>query len=366
MNKNLSATGILSGTIIGAGIFSLPYVFSQVGLLYGLFYLIGFALVYFVIHSMYAELLLKEPGQHQFFYLAKKYLPSHIARIASFSILAELVLVLVAYLILAGVFMELALGLGGTSGVLIFWIIGSVFIFTKLRWLGWIDFLDTIGILVIIAVISFAGFDKQAQNISIVKDLSLPLLFLPFGPMLFSLSGRPGIAKVVEEYNTGTKKNPDSLKKVIWAGTFIPAVLYFLFAFSVLRLSPNVSSEALSGLNVAPSLLALMGAVGIITIWTSYFMIGVNVKDILRLDVGWTSWWSGVAAVFFPIALYFLGVRDFLGVVGFVGGILLALEGIFVVAMWRKALPNSKWRRATPLLYVIFLAAMFYQIAIVL
>lgn len=366
MNKNLSATGILSGTIIGAGIFSLPYVFSRVGILYGFFYLIAFTLVYFAIHSMYADLLLENPGEHQFFYLAKKYLPKGVARIASFSIFAELILVLTAYLILAGVFVKLALGLDELSGVLIFWIIGSVFIFVKLKWLGWIDFLDTVGILLIIAVISFAGLEGEVRDIPIVRDLNLPLLFLPFGPMLFSLSGRPGIGKVVEEYNAGREKSPGSLKKIIWAGTFLPAILYFFFAFSVLRLSPNVSSEALSGLNIAPNLLVFLGAVGLITIWTSYFMMGINVKDILRLDLGWKSWGAGAAAVVTPIALYFLGVRNFLGVVGFVGGVFLALEGIFVVAMWRKAFPAGRWRRLTLLLYAIFLAAMFYELSAVL
>ena len=64
----LLAVGILSGTIIGAGVFSLPYIFSVTGAVYGLICLVVFAAVYAVTYSMYADLLLLETKRHDFLF----------------------------------------------------------------------------------------------------------------------------------------------------------------------------------------------------------------------------------------------------------------------------------------------------------
>ena len=69
MNKRfLMAAMILSGTIIGAGVFSLPYVFREIGFLWGIFYLAFFTAVYFAVHVMYASTIEARDGTHHFFY----------------------------------------------------------------------------------------------------------------------------------------------------------------------------------------------------------------------------------------------------------------------------------------------------------
>src|SRR3989344_5119542 len=107
MKSFILAVGTLSGTIIGAGGFSLPYLFSKVGLIAGLIYLLVFSVVYFFIHLMYAQILVAEKNEHQFFYYARKYLSKFWAWVASWAILGELVLALTVYLILAPVFGKL-------------------------------------------------------------------------------------------------------------------------------------------------------------------------------------------------------------------------------------------------------------------
>ena len=64
MKDKILAISVLSGTIIGAGVFALPYVFARTGFWLGLVYLAVFGLVYFFVHLMYAELLRKYGGRH--------------------------------------------------------------------------------------------------------------------------------------------------------------------------------------------------------------------------------------------------------------------------------------------------------------
>ena len=132
-----------------------------------------------------------------------------------------------------------------------------------------------------------------------------------------------------------------SLGKAIWWGTFIPAALYIAFTAVVLAFNPNVGPDTIGGLSgLSPILSAVLALTGFITLWTSYFMIGLNLKDILVRDLRWSRVFLRCAVIIFPIALYLAGLRNFLEAIGIAGGFFLALEGIFIVLMWRKVFPK--------------------------
>ncbi|MBI4033964.1 MAG: hypothetical protein HY378_00230 [Candidatus Brennerbacteria bacterium] len=363
LNKGfLLSVGLLSGTIIGAGIFSLPYLASRVGLATGFFYLIFFTLVYVAVHAMYGKILEAEKGEHQFFYLARKYFSGSLARLASFIVLAELIFVMLVYLVLAPTFARLLFGSDGLIYVILFWLFGSIFIFAGLKVLEFADFAGVASILAIVLVIVLAG--EGGLETPVLQPLDLKLFFLPFGPLLFSLAGRPAMHKVIEVYRAAKARGtPFSLVRVAFWGTFLPSAVYLLFVFGVLRLNPAVSPEALDSLVSLPSyLVTLLGFLGLITLWTSYFMIGVNVKDILRLDLKKSSWFSAAAVLFSPLVLYSIGFKEFLPVITFTGSIFLALEGVFVIAMWRRAFPAHRLRWVSWPLYAVFLVALLYAL----
>jgi tyrosine-specific transport protein len=356
------ATSILAGTIVGAGIFSLPYIFSRLGLLTGLFYLIAFTFIYYLVHIMYGEVLRTEGGNHQFFYLARKYFNRPLADFSSFVILGELVFVMLVYLVLAPTFAEIVFGSDGLIiYVLGFWFFGSLFIFVRLSILELADLFGILSILMIISLVIFLGGGELVTPA--FQKLDTALFFLPFGPLLFSLSGRPAMHKVVEIQRQAAARGENfSLAKVSFWGTMIPGLIYFLFVLSVLRLNPAVSPESLNSLGfLSPPLLILLGILGLITLWTSYFMIGINVKDILRLDLKRSFWFSALFVVFVPLLLYFSGFRDFLAVITFTGSVFLAFEGIFVIMLWRRVFPTHRLRFYSPLLYLVFLAALGYE-----
>ncbi|MDI6733983.1 MAG: aromatic amino acid transport family protein [Patescibacteria group bacterium] len=363
MGKNsVLAIGLLAGTIIGAGIFSLPYIVSRLGILSGFFYLIAFALIYFFIHFMYAEIIKAGSEKHQFFYFAEKYLSKKIAHFASWVVLAGLVFALTVYLILAPTFFEIAFGISANLAVFIFWFLGSVFMFARLNVLGWAEVLGIVGIFSIIFIVLFSSFGLELKT-PIFQKIDLPLFLLPFGPLLFSLAGRSAIPEVVAEYKSAAKQGKViNLKKVIFWGTIIPVIVYGFFIVSVLKISPQVSPESLDSLTgLSPTLFSLLGIMGLITLWTSYFVIGINVKDILSLDLKYPKFISALIVLIVPPLFYFLGIRNFLETLSIAGGVFVALESIFVVMMWQKAFPTSKWRQISFLLYAVFIAAIVYQ-----
>ena len=64
---------ILSGVIIGAGMFALPFIFESVGLATGFFYLAFFAAALILVYLVYADLVVRTPGKHRFVGYARIY-----------------------------------------------------------------------------------------------------------------------------------------------------------------------------------------------------------------------------------------------------------------------------------------------------
>lgn len=359
MGKNsVLAIALLTGTIVGAGIFSLPYVISRVGLARGIFYFIFFAAVYLVIHRMYADLLLKTEEPHQFFYVARAYLPRCLANLVSSGVFLELVFVMTVYLILAPSFLKLVVGFPAGYLVMVFWVLGSLFMLARLSWIGWAEFLGVVSIMGAVGAILWMGVGKplEFQGPSISGWLGF---ILPFGPLLFAFSGRPAIGEVVKVWRKSGRENTSfSLSRAIFLGTVIPVVLYFIFVLGVLALSPNPSVDTIVGLGFLPSgALLTLGILGFFALWTSYFMIGINLRDTLREDLKAPNAVAYAIPWVFPLALYGAGVNHFLSAVSFTGSVLLGMEGAAIAFMWWRAFPTQPYRWiATPLMAVFAVA----------
>lgn len=361
----LLATGILAGTVIGAGIFSLPYIVSRVGLFGGVFYLCAFGFVYFAVHRMYAALVETRREGHKFVYFAQRYLPKWLRHIASFFIFGELVFVMVVYLILAPTFIQLFAGLGEGWALFLFWLVGSLFMLARLSWIGLAEAIGTISMMGIALVIFYFSGTRPLET-PFFSGANLATWFIPFGPILFSLAGRPAISKVVEEHWKSKEKGKGfSLSKAIFWGTFIPITVYLIFIVSILKLNPNVSPQALDSLGfLSPYLVGLLGILGFLTLWTSYFMIGIEVKDIVKKDLKLSNIAGIMAAWGLPIFLYAVGFKNFIFVISFTGSIFLGLEGIFVVWMWRNAFPESSWRWVSWPLFLVFSTAVLHEVVL--
>src|SRR3989344_1827230 len=286
MNRELfSASSLLAGTILGAGIFSLPFVVGQLGFALGLFYLLAFGAVYAVLHLMFARLIMKEGPGHNFLHLTEKFFSRPLKIFADLVIIGETVFTLLVYLILVPAFVKLVFPAGDIWIVLAFWSIGSAFIFVKLGWLGWTEFLDVICVLAIIAAIFFLG-GLHFENIPLFSSSRPAIPFawlLPLGPFFFALYGRSAITKMIEIHTRAVSAGREfSLKKAVWLGTFVPVGLYIAFTAIVLAFNPNVGPDTISSLSrLSPLLSGVLALAGFITLWTSYFMIGLNFKDIL-------------------------------------------------------------------------------------
>ncbi len=368
-NKNLIfASALLAGTIIGAGVFSLPYVVSKIGIALGFFCFVLFAIVYYCLHLMYVKIALLHKEKHNFAYFAEQHLSPRAGIWASITIVGGMVLSLAVYLVLAPSFIHLFLGLEGLPAALLFWGLGSIFIFVELSMLGIAEMLGVAGILGAILVIMGAGSTISASIALSPASSSWTIFLLPFGPLLFSFSGRAAIVTMVEEHRAAARRNEGfSIAKAILLGTSIPLVAYLVFTFAFLRINPTPSVDPIRDLAALPeTLLIALGIMGFLALWTSYFMIGLNVKNLLEEDLKIPRLWSELLVLLVPILLYISGIATFIELVAFTGSIFLAFEGMFITRMWQNAFSRSPFRAASFLLYFIFIAALFYEVVYVI
>jgi len=139
------------------------------------------------------------------------------------------------------------------------------------------------------------------------------------------------------EYSTDRGIEAKTVKKAIVVGTVIPAIVYALFVFGVMSLSKTISPDAVSGLAYLPQpFLVLLGFMGVFSIWASYISVSREIEGIFLYDFKTSRDISLLVVVLAPLILFSLGLRDFIVLVGVMGGIFLALEHTMVTLMWRK------------------------------
>lgn len=330
---------LLSGTIVGAGMFSLPFVFSKAGLGLGFFYLIFFGIVSMLIHLMYADIILRTQENHRFAGYAKIYFGKFGFWSGFLMTVVGAIFSLLIYLVLSVSFINLIAPIFPDNyEVLIFWLLGSMAFFLNINKITYFEFLTDIGIwLIILAIIIYGLFDFK---------LSGPLLidanyfFFPYGAILFSLAGRVAIPAVLG-YFRNNNKSPALSKRPIILGSLTPIIVYAVFVLGVLGLSTGrgPSEDSISGLagKLPSEILYALIILGAISLWSTYIVIGRDVKKSLEHDLNFGSLFSALTVSIIPLLLYFAGFDNFIKLISFVGGIFIGLEAIFIVLMWQRA-----------------------------
>jgi amino acid permease len=330
--KFWSTAFTLTGTIIGAGILGLPYVFAHSGFLVGLFWIIVLGLILLYVKLCLGEIGLRTKGNHQLAGYAEKYLGIWGKRLMFFAVIFGIYSALLAYLIGEGQsFSHLITGnldyaLYFAIG---FWLIMTLFLREGLKGLKKIE---TLGVLVIISLIILITVlyapGIKMENLKFINSN----LFLPFGVILFALLGFTSIPELRMEIKGSEKK----FKKAIIIGILIPIVIYIFFTLVFVGvLGKNIPE--VSTLSFGP----LVTILGIFTMLTSYFVLSFSLKDMFQFDLKSSKLMIGFWVSIFPLLLYllvsFFGLFGFVAVLGIGGVVSGGLTGILILLIGIKA-----------------------------
>ena len=328
---------MLIGTVIGVGLFGLPYVASQAGFSVVLIYfLVIGVLIYFVQH-IYGSVIASSPTKLRIAGLMGRYLGpagKHTMFVVAVITLSGTML---AYLVIGGQFAYQFFGSFLSGGyvlyVILFFIVGAFLIFKDRASIAQAETFMIALFVVLVAVLGIAGIGKY--DTSQMQRVDLTHFFLPYGVVIFSLWGTSIMPEVCEM----CKGNVRLFKKVLLSALIFAAIFYLVFILIVFNLSgADTTKDAINGLSaVLPGWVILLAYFfGFLTCFTSFITMGLNLKKIYWYDYKVNRHVSWAITCFVPLVLFFIGLKDFLQIIGIIGGVTLGIVGIMIFMAYLK------------------------------
>jgi len=370
-HKFLFALATMVGTIVGVGIFGIPFALAQAGFLTGVFYLVFIGLLVLFVHLAYLEIILRTNESHRLVGYAAKYLGRGSKKITTLIVLIEYYGSLLAYVVIGGEFLGLIfsrwLNLPGIFWSLLFFAFGAAAIFWGLKTVAKSEFFMTGLLLFVMAVLVFKGGSGVALENLLTFDASK--FFLPYGVILFSLAGSVAVPSV-RQIMIGEERK---IKKVVIWGTIIPAIVYLAFAWIVVGVSgAKTSEEAIKGLIpfLGPEVILIGSVFGILAIFTSFIVMGLNLKQVYQLDWRLKKNLSFLLACVVPLVLFLAGLKNFILIIGFLGAVAGGLDSILTILIFLRAKKEGdrrpefsiKWGRLwASLAILLFSLGIIYQ-----
>lgn len=331
-----SAVAVLMGSIIGVGIFGIPFAFAKAGFLTGLLFLLAISALTLILNLAYGEIILRTNRAHGLVGYAGIYLGELGKKITFFTFILSSYSALLAYIIVGGEFLSNILSFqfyfSSSTLSFIFFLIGALAIAGGLKTISIFDLMMSflyIGGAVL--VLGWGAGQMQFANWSIFHR---DYWFLPYGVLLFALSGSSIVLQ--REVLEGQEYR---LKKAITWGTLIPAVIYFVFALAVVGVSgESTSPESFSGLLpfLGPRIIWFGSIFGVLAIFTSFLTLGGVLQESFRYDfkIGRMGAWS--LAVLPPWLMFSLGVNNFINVISLAGAVAIGLQSIILIFIYGK------------------------------
>lgn len=336
-NRFVRAVGTMIGSIVGVGIFGLPFAFAQAGYGVGLLVLLVLVGLNALLLLMYTDIVVHTPGRHRL----AGYVSAHLGKgWGRFGLVALAVGVwgsMTAYLMAGGRFLSLLFETTSpaaetTFGLLVLAAVAVIsYCGMKVASRAEVAILGILLFLLAFIAVSASSVAHPANLMPAHWDK----LLLVYGVVYFSLNG--GVAAIPE------------MKEIMGSGARLPhavmigmgwvLAIYALFTLSVVAATgTGTSAFALDAL--VPLLGGTFETVGsalaVVSVLSIFTLVSIALRHAFQFDLGLrkhTAW----ALTFLPPAiLYLAGLRSFIGLIGFVGSVLAAGVGILVVATYES------------------------------
>lgn len=351
----LKALAVFAGTIIGVGIFGLPYVASKAGFPLVAGYFIGMTVLVIAVHLMFAKVSYGTPTLHRLPGYIGEYLGSGWKKLIFFTFIVGLMGALLAYLLVGGEFLRgyFSTFFGGsyTTYVILFWGLGAFLIFMGVGSIARAEMALQSIFLVLLVLFFFRALPHiDSSNFSFVN---FKYAAFPYGVILFSLWGSALIPEIKEMVGSWRL-----LRNVIVAGVTLSTFLYIMFIVTIFGVSGEATTkEAISGFAGAlgDGIIRLGFIFGFITTFTSFITLGLTAKKVLWYDFNINKHVAGLVATGLPLTLFFLGLREFLDIIGLVGAYMIGIEGMMIIFLYKKFVEKMQKKRINPLFYALVL-----------
>ncbi len=343
MTPVYSNTFLLIGTVIGAGIFSLPIALKQAGWFYFISLLLSMSFLLGWVSLLYREIVDSTQSKHQLPGYAKMILGSRVGYFAVITMFLSTAGALLAYLIIGGQFVANVLRIPSAHGSMVFYLAVICITLVGGEHMKLFDIaFSVIKLLLIAVVIVLSAVTTPYSGLGIIKAIGdQPLR--AYGGILFALTG----VSIMPEL-----KKDKRIKMSVLISSAITVIAYALFAFGYF----GRITETNVGIDDP-----LFDITGIFTILTPYLLLTWVAFDLLHKDMKIERHTAMAVTHALPLILYVLGLRNFTSVISLTGGVFLGYIVLIIMAMYRKKFPK-KHPYIIPLIQGVFIIGVCLEI----
>jgi len=337
------ASADLVGSIIGVGIFGVPYAISRVGLAPALIFFFVLGGIQLLQHFYLAEAAMACPDKLRLTGLVARYVGPRARWVAAVANICGLWVGMVAYIIVGGEFLSVLLKpfLGGQPFVYqIAWALAATaIIYFSLKVITRLGFL-TVSALIIAFLLIFIRATPaiHAANFAL---LDLKDVFLPYGVLLFSLSGYPAILEM-EDILEGKHEH---YRRSVLVGSLVGAFLTLAFGLVVYGVTGAATTEdAVTGLKtvLGGNIATLAALLGFLAIVNCYLRVGVYLRHTFQYDFKLRRFVAWLLAAAVPVGVFLLGAKSFVSMISFSGAVFGGVTAIMIVLLFLAVARKEK------------------------
>jgi len=369
MNKNKKefflAVAILMSTIIGAGIFGLPYAAVQSGFWIACIFLVLLLGVILLLHLFYASIVEKTNKDYQLTGYINHYLGVSAKKIIGFFIIITFYGSLLVYMIVGGdflhVFLSSFVNISQTGCSLMLFSIGSIVIYFGLKFVSRWDLIINLILIAIIIILFF--WATQNINFDNIKTTNLNNWAISYGAIFYSLLG---ISTIPEVRRIFSKSNQNKYKKAVIVGTIIPAIIYLIFIFAIIGLAgKETTPDAIYvlGRYINKDIVGWGSLFGFFMILSSFLSLGLALKQTYIYDFNISKTKAWALTCFVPLILLLMGVSNFIVIIEIMGATIGAFEGTSIILMYNKLIrPKKGIKIISNVVILVLLSGFVYTI----
>lgn len=342
MKNNLplfEAVAIIVGTIIGAGIVGIPYVFAKSGFLTGALVLVLVSIALLLARLMLGEVVMRTSKEFQLTGYTEHYLGRSLKNIQGFVLIISLLGTLLAYIIGQGDVLSALFGGSGFNWSIGFYLVFSFLVIMGINAVKRSELFMIVALFFVISVI--AVITAPDIQFTLLNDIDISNILMPFGVVLFASAG---LVSVPQAWTVLKNNKKGSLKKAIWIGSLIPFFVYLIFAALVVGITGSSTTEVATvglGQAIGPHMIIIGNVFSFFAIATSFLTLALALTDILIHDYRIPRPVASGLVLIVPLLMFAVGLRDFILIISVVGSLTVGINGLLSIGLYWKARKNG-------------------------
>jgi len=250
---------------------------------------------------------------------------------------------MVAYIIVGGEFLANLLRpfVGGeVFAYQIAWALGATaVIYFSLNVVTRLGFV-TVSALILAFLLIFARSIPAVRGVNLVL-FDIKDVFLPYGVLLFSLSGYPAILEM-EDILEGKHER---YRRAVLVGSLVGAFLTLAFGLVVFGVTGAATTEdAVTGLKavLGGNIATLAALLGFLAIVNCYLRVGVYLRHTFQYDFKLRRPFAWLLATAVPVGVFLLGTKSFVSMISFSGAVFGGVTAIMIVLLYLAVARKEK------------------------